>query len=73
MSKKIKIQNLEDYEVGVYRVDISTPRTSYPRSISNILLIMMIVVIIMTTTMMMMMRAAGCNGGRLVSSSSEAS
>ena len=52
MSKKI--QNLEDYEVGVYRVDISTPRTSYPRSISNILLIMMIVVIIMTTTMMMM-------------------
>ena len=52
--KKIKIQNLEDYEVGVYRVDISTPRTSYPRSTSDILLIMMIVVIIMTTTMMMM-------------------
>ena len=90
MSKKIKIQNLEDYEVGVYGVDISTPRTSKPISISNILLIMMIVVIIMTTTMMTRAagcnadddddddddddeRAAGCNGGRLVSSSSEAS
>ena len=58
MSKKIKVQNLEDYEVGVYGVDISTPRISNPISISNILLIMMVVVIIMTT---MMMRATGCN------------